>query len=481
MSKREELEQMEREFSLGDFDAPAPPNKKNDDNPIINTSFFENEKYILEQISDATHATHATRTPLKKKYIYIIYSKLNGKTEKKDEFVDGDRLYRPITGDLLDKGTVKLPTGVEDYKSTKKLIKDIKDYMFSYFQPPKFYEEFLPYYVLFTWVYDNFPFIAYLHFTGLTGTGKTIAAETISNICYKPVDAAGSVTIASIFRLADQWRGTLFLDEFDLSSFGKDGYRAVLTFLKTGVSDRAVLRVEGEKKKEIQSFIVKSPKIFTSENPVTDAGLQSRTFLIRMEKNTKKLPLYKLNSYYDKAEKLRNKLLLWRFHHLNALDLRDVEYGFEELQGFDGRVQQIITPIYYLSDKDTRKEIIEFAKEQEEETFRERRDSLEGQIFQIIVDQDPIPPTVSQLFEAVNKDKKSFQISEKKIANVIRKKLNFEIERVGHENVSTLVIDPDRLKVLKEYYGIRTGSRVASVASVADDDLIATAKNVFDA
>lgn len=463
-------------------------NVKEEEEGVTYTSYYEDDTCVLEQIGIATDATHATHAPRSKKYKFILFNKLDGTTEEIDEFRTDNKVIRPIINDILEKGAVKLPGGIEEYGTTAELIKEIKEYLLTYFQPPKFYENFLPYYVLFTWVYENFPFIAYLHFTGLTGTGKTIAAETIANICYKPVDAAGSVTIASIFRLADQWGGTLFLDEFDLSSFGKEGYHAVVTFLKTGVSDRAVLRVEGEKKKEIQSFCVKSPKIFTSENPVTDAGLQSRTFLIKMEKNSRKLPLYKLNTYYEKAEKLRNKLLLFRLRNMNKIDLSKVEFGFPELNKLDGRVQQIITPLYYLSDEDTRKEIVEFAKQQEAETFRERIESLEGQLFMLIADRHPNTITLSELHEAVNADRKSFLISEKKIANVIRKKLNFDIERIGHENISTLIISDERVEVLKEYYGLRGGqvASVADVASVAENEIIeaetpiALAEKIFE-
>lgn len=463
--------------------------KENGEN-IIPVSYYEDQDYILEQIKPiivatrATRATHSRAEGYKEKYKYIIYTKADKTIGEIDEFVVDNRTYRPIEGKMVEKNSVLLPSGIEEYGTTKELIKEISDYLLEYFEPPKFFEKFLPYYVLFTWVYQRFPFIAYLHFVGLTGTGKTIAAETLSSLCYKPIDAAGSVTIASIFRLADQWKGTLFLDEFDLSSFGQEGYHAVVTFLKTGVSDRTILRVEGEKKKEVEAFAVKSPKIFTSEQPITDAGLQSRTFVIKMEKNKKRLPLYKLSSYYEKGLKLRNKLLLWRLHNLNAIDLKEIEYGVEELKGFDRRVQQIITPIYYLSDEDTRKDILEFAKVQEDETYRERRESNEGQVYQIIADLYPATITLGQIFEKFNKGRK-FEFTEKKLANLIRKILNFDIERVGHDNVSTLIIDEDRLKELGEYFGSQALERVARHASVADtitpqdDKLYETAEEIF--
>lgn len=449
-----------------------PPREESVGKEIVYTSFLETQEYILEQIKNTALATRANKSPAS----LLKYSKLTGEIECVAEFETDNKIYRPITNQLTDSKTVTLPTGVEEYEDTHRLIQDIKEYMFKYFDPPEFFDNFLPYYVLFTWVFDKFPFIAYLHFVGLTGTGKTVAAETIGSICYKPVDAAGTVTISSIFRLADQWRGTLFLDEFDLSSFGKDGYKAILTFLKTGVSDRNILRVEGEKKREIQSFAVKSPKIFTSETPITDAGLQSRTFVIKMEKTKRRLPLYKLANYQIEGEKLRNKLLLWRLRHLNNINLSEIEFGIPELEHLDRRVQQIITPIYYLGDEDARADIFNFAKRQEEETFRERRESLPGQVFQAILETGNTP-SISMISEIVNKGRE-LKLTERKLGNVIRKELNFDIQRLGHDKISTVILKDNRVVELKEYYGL-TGTYDASVASDADD-AIEKAQEVFN-
>jgi len=70
---------------------------------------------------------------------------------------------------------------------------------------------------------------------------------------------------------------------------------------------------------------------------------------------------------------------MWRFRKLNDINLSELEFGYKELKHFDGRTQQVITPIYYMADAKARKDILTFAKLQEEETLRERRESLDGQ------------------------------------------------------------------------------------------------------
>ncbi len=292
--------------------------------------------------------------------------------------------------------------------------------------------------------------------------------EVFGSICYKPIDASGSITMSPIFRVASTWRGTLMLDEFDASG---DSYREMILFLKSGVSNKAVLRTEGDAKKEVNAFLVKAPKIFTSEKPMSDAGLQSRTIVVKMEKNKRKIPLYRLNNYLEGAEHIRNKLLLWRLRNLNKINLEDIEYGVDALIKFDRRVQQVITPIYYLSDEKTKKSIEEFAKEQQEETFRERRDAIDGQIFEVIIRnyKAGVLTSLKSISEEMNKNTK-YPVTEKKIGSTVRKILGFDIQRLGDENISTVItIDQtERIDELSKYYGIPVGS-VVSVGSVVDD------------
>lgn len=468
----------QREVAKKVWGADANPKvAKEEKENIRHLSYFENEESILEQIIPATRATSATRAP---ETAFLKFDKYSGSTEVINEYQDPDvpdLVYQPIKDELLSTGAISLPSGVEEYGNTKDLINDIKKFLDKYFEVPGFYEKLLPYLVLFYWVYEKFPFVPYLHFVGRTATGKSTAMEVLGSICYKPIDASGAVTIASIFRVASTWRGTLLLDEF---TSGGDNYHEMISFLKSGVSNKVVLRVEGDKEKSVRAYIVKSPKMFTSEDPITDAGLQSRTMVIRMQKNRRPVPLYRLNSYKIDATILRNKLLLYRFRTLNSVDLTDIEYGFKELSVFDSRVQQVITPIYYLSDEDTRVDILGFAKEQQEETVRERREALPGQIFQVIADSYPAEPALKFITSEINKLKNSEKdYTEKRIANNIRKILGFNIKRTGHENISVVDLsDNEKFQELYDYYGLHgentlfttppvLEARVAGVASVA--------------
>jgi hypothetical protein len=433
--------------------------KEKKDN-VVETSFLETPEYILEQIGSADYADDAVCKRELGKPSFVKFSRLNGEIDIVNEFEYKGVVYRPIVDDILLKGGIMLPTGVEEYKNTKEITDQIYEYITERIQVPQNpvnYERFLPNLILFYWLYDKFPFVPYIHFVGGTGTGKTTAMETIGSLSYKPIDSSGSLTIASMFRMATAWRGTLLIDEFE--KVGEDT-KSIILFLKAGVSNRLVLRTEGDKIKKLTAYIIKSPKIFTSEKPMDDAGLLSRTITIKMEKNTKRLPLYQLREDYKEAEDIRNKLLLWRLHNYDNISLKDIKYGFPELEVFDRRVQQILTPIYFFSDEEKRKDILQFAKEQEEETLRERRESLEGSIFEMMLEiwNDGDEVQLKSLTSRLNEDRKSggyrSELTEKKVANIIRKVLGFDIEQRGHDKARWIVMNCENLESKASYFGI---------------------------
>lgn len=430
---------------------------------VFETSFFETDDFLFEQIkSDRSDGSDST------KELYIKYPRQGkGKIEYIESYKHGDITYKPIQSKLSRLNVVLLPSGIEKYGTDDELVDDITKFLYKYFEPPKYYESILPYLVMFYWVFDRFPFVPYLHFVGLTGTGKSTALETIGSLCYKAINASGSITIASIFRLAHIWRGTLLMDEFNLGSKSSETYGAMLQILRGGVSDSPVFRVEGDRKKDVEVYQLKSPRIFSSQNVIQDAALQSRTIVVKMAKNKKKIPLYKLPGFYEEAQILRNKLLLWRLKHLAEIDLTEIEYGFKELAGFDGRVQQVLTPIYLISNKKTRKKIVKFAIQQEKDTKHERLEEIDGQVFTYIFENYKDEIMLAALTKKINVDRESQgyknKYTERRLGNIIRKILGFDTERtnVGRR----LVIKEKKVKELAEYYGLKESLSLSQVKS----------------
>lgn len=449
--------------------------QKKEKDKSVYTSFFETETYILEEIrcpvegkNDANSANSANSSAVELTSLkFLKYSKADGALSIIDEIKEGEKVIKPITTQLALNGVVNLPiihnlpdiNQFAELAELASLICEIQEFYDQFFEVPEFERKFLPYYTLFTWVYEKFPFIPYMQFVGLTGTGKTRAGETVAGLCYKSIDVRGSASMAAIFRLADEWKGTLFVDEFDMDSFGKDNYGAALAFLKSGVGDGSVLRVEGANRKTVTAYSVKAPKVFTSEKPIMDAGLQSRTYVIEMEASKRKLPLFKIKNKYDeKINDLRTRLLYWRLKNLGNINLTEIEWGYPELEIFDQRVQQVITPVYYLADIDSRKSILKFAKEQEEATYNERRSAISGLIFETIMDTAEYDPEFSEIFAAVNKRLEregSKQISKKAFGKIIKANLHFETIKKGHDNVTYISWTKEKFESMLKYHGFK--------------------------
>lgn len=455
---------------------PEEPKKKSkkDDDDTIYTSYIDNDLYILEEVKSATHATHATHAADTQ---FACFNKASREVTYLNEFKYDGKVYKPIVSKLLDENGILLPSEAKDYGEVGDLVQELKDFFNKYFEAPEFSQNLFPYLVLFYWVYDKFPFIPYIHFMGRTGTGKSTAMEVVGSVCYKPIDASGAITLASIFRIVNEWKGTLLIDEFNP---GGEGYQEMLSLLKSGVSDRLVLRVEGERKRKVEAYVVKSPKLFTSEKPINDAGLRSRVIEVKMERNKNQVPLFRRKGFLVKAQDLRNKLLMWRFNKLDGIEdaLDKLEFGFKELQSFDGRTQQVITPIYYMADAKARAAILSLAKEQEEETLRERRESIDGQIFQYIADNwkedGSTNITITDIFKNLTEGDKNKRLTERKIGSIVRKMHGFEIKRSGHDNQNTIIFEKkeDKLNELSEYYGLKVvfAECVACVACVAEEN-----------
>ena len=453
-----ELERINKEDSKGD-------------KPIM-TSYLETDSWIAEEVLASESGQAGLSGVLQQEDgVFLKYYKSNPENlEYVSEININGLTYQPINNKVVKEGGILLPSGTEEYGDDDTLIKEINDFLFEYIEVPPFYEAIMPYIVLFYWVADKFPFIPYIHFLGLPGAGKSTALEVMGYICYKPIFASGAITLASIFRLANAFKGTLLLDEFELGDRGSDNYNQIVQLLKSGVEDRPVFRTEGDGKKEVEMYRIKSPRIFSSQSPINNAALQSRTIMIHMSKTKKRLPLYRLKKFQDKALHLRNKLLLWRFRHLDQIELEDIESGFDELQYFDRRVQQVITPIYYLSNEKIKSTILSLIKEQEVETKRERLEELDGQITTYLLTQSnngAVQLTISEVANALNKFREDqgykSKLTGRFIGGIIRKQMGIIAERRGGEYY--LILTPKKIEELKEYYGLENEVFEASVTS----------------
>jgi hypothetical protein len=172
---------------------------------------------------------------------------------------------------------------------------------------------------MYTWLYDKVSTAPYLWVLGGYGTAKSRIGELIGLLSFNSTFLGTAVTPANIFRMQDEIRGTLIMDEMDMDF--TDRKSPFVQILNGGYkSNGVVYRSESQKGKQFMptpysSFGAKA--VISREEPKDDS-LKSRSFLIRTYKvdkhtlNKNGIPLNISDTDRSEAEGLRNRLLEYR-------------------------------------------------------------------------------------------------------------------------------------------------------------------------
>lgn len=247
--------------------------------------------------------------------------------------------FVPMEDDLLKYGAILLPSGVEEYLDEKTLFQDLIAYLHRYFDTTSDNEILLALYALTTWLYDVCPCIPIINFRGAKQTGKTRGANTLLNLCYHGMRSSGASSYASLFRSAHRWNGTLFINESDMDRSNESNM--VVKYLNERYQKDGMLwRMNGELT-GTDAFIAYGPTILTTRQSFLDDALESRCLTIpcaRMKRTN--IPYNTDSEYQEKAEHLRNQLLLFRFKHYNSFLIDQ-----STISGISPRLNQITQPM----------------------------------------------------------------------------------------------------------------------------------------
>src|SRR5207237_5708350 len=120
------------------------------------------------------------------------------------------------TNNNLSRNRVALfPSEAKDYGSESALIEGIRAFIHRYVDVSPLFETIAIYYVLLSWVYEDFNELPYLRIRGDFGSGKTRFLLIVGSICFRPIFASGASSISPIFRILDSFKVTLIIDEGD--------------------------------------------------------------------------------------------------------------------------------------------------------------------------------------------------------------------------------------------------------------------------
>jgi hypothetical protein len=185
--------------------------------------------------------------------------------------------YSP-RNNLLAHEVVLLPSEPEEYGSEDALLPEIESFIHRYVDVSPLFEKIACYYVLLTWVYDDFNELPYLRLRGEPGSGKTRFLLTVGSLCYKPIFASGASTVSPLFRILDSFRGTLVIDEGDFRL--SDERAEIVKILNNGnAKGFPVLRSEATGNRgefNPRAYEMYGPKLIATRGYFEDRALESR-------------------------------------------------------------------------------------------------------------------------------------------------------------------------------------------------------------
>lgn len=425
--------------------------KEEEDKTRIIASEILNDGTIIEMLFD----------PQRNETSLAIYKDNDIKSRKSFE-IDGVILKPHSAGkDLLKNKVILFPSEAKEYGSQKELIRDIQAFIHKYLSVSLFFEKIASYYVLFSWIYDDFNELPYLRGLGDYGTGKSRFLQVVGSICYRPIFASGATTVSPIFRILNDFRGTLILDEADFKF--SDTTAEIIKILNNGfMKGMPVLRSEGNNKKsfDVKAYNVFSPKMIASRMLYKDTALESRMITEDMNLNfpRKDVPFNIPDLFWNEALEIRNKLLMFRFQNKGKCKIKP-ELENREIEP---RLNQIAIPLMsIIEDQEIIKEIQQHIKEYNEKIKTDRTLGYSYQILDAIcelLDDGYIRPTIHQVAEKFNKDLSiSEAITSKKMGYLIRKTLDLKTERTRDGYVVS-ESNKEKIGILRKRYGIRKES-----------------------
>jgi len=307
-------------------------------------------------------------------------------------------------------------------------------------------------------MYDRFNEVPYLRAIGDFGSGKSRFLQAIGSLCYKPVFTGGATTPSPIFRIINEVKGTLIIDEADFRF--SDMTSEIVKILNTGYQKgMAVLRSEGKGTFEVKAYDVYCPKIVATRETFSDKALESRFLVEEMGagKLRSDVPRTLDEVFFLEAEHIRNKLLMWRLKNY----FRPLEKRTEVIEGIHPRLNQIVIPLLtIIKDEAIRNHLKTFIIKYNNDLVADRGLSWESDIVFAILKLEYQTKgkevTVKQITDEVNSeiDLSDETLQARKVGWYLRAKLQLKPYKTRKGFVLSFKENRKRLDMWKERFGI---------------------------
>ncbi len=445
-------------------------NEEKKDKPILKTSIVTTDA-LYEMVF----------SPITNKTTYFKMDRFGHMQSFLDEVEIEGQKYKPLPPNynLVDKGVILFPSLATPYESEEEILNEIRTFIHKYLDISEVFEQIATYYILFTWMYDRFNEVPYLRAIGDFGSGKSRFLQAIGILCYKPIFTGGATTPSPIFRIINEVKGTLIIDEADFKF--SDMTSEIVKILNTGYQKgMPVLRSEGKGTFEVKAYDVFCPKIVATRETFTDKALESRFLVEEMGAGKLRVDIPRTldESFYGQAEAIRNKLLMWRLKNY----FTPIERRTEVIEGIHPRLNQIVIPLMSIIKNDgIREHLKTFIIKYNGELVADRGLSWESDIVFAILkleyESKTNEITVKQITDEVNReiDITDDTLQARKVGWYLRTKLQLKPYKTRKGFVLSFKENRKRLDMWKERFGITDadirGEQVNDVNNVEDTEI----------
>ncbi len=357
----------------------------------------------------------------------VKYHELN----EKEILVPAHKVY-------LDNGSVIVPSGISE-----NAIDGISDAVYKYLERHLMSDKedllLLSAYIMYTWLYDRVSTAPYLWILGGYGTAKSRIGELIGLLSFNSTFLGTAITPANIFRMQDEIKGTLIMDEMDMDF--SDKRHPFVQILNGGYkSNGVVYRSESQKGKQFVPTPYSSfgPKAVISREEPKDDSLKSRSFLIRTYKvdkhtlNKNGIPLNISVKDRREAHELRNRLLEYRFKYYREVP-HSVNMSFSD--SITPRAEQLISSmlsVLPLSKHDELVKVLETHLFESGATQQVKEETYVKDAVRILMEGKKELPVKILVKDIVFQIKLQFdEVYESKEIVAIAERINLEISRLS--------------------------------------------------
>jgi hypothetical protein len=382
----------------------------------------------------------------------------NGSVRKAYQHDTAKVTYLP-THDALVGEVVHFANSATPYDSQSRLFSEIQTFIHRYLELPADFEEIASLYVLLTWVYEFAPSIPYLRVIGDWGTGKTRFLQVVGAVCFRPIFASGATTPAPIFRILEQFRGTLVLDEADFKD--SSSWMEMVKLLNNGYRPgMPVLRADKENGKWYpRSYQVFGPKLIATRYPFKDEALESRCLTAEMMPLTRnEIPRILPPTFDTEVADLRAKLLTFRL--ANLFRLKGKTFGNELLEpNLQPRLQEILIPLKSMlnGDQSMVEALAGFVHRLQERLFSRRREGQAGRVLAAMIElhkEQAEEITSKSIADKANQmDEEAQPLTSEKVGWLTRR-LGLEKARVAGSGRRIICWNEEKMKQLAALHGL---------------------------